>query len=36
VTQENIGAFDKELSAEAIADIERVHRQRKDPSVRFS
>lgn len=32
--KENIGAFDKELSAEAIADIERVYRKRRDPAVR--
>ena len=32
--QENIGAFDKELSAEALEDVEKVYRKRKDPSVR--
>jgi diketogulonate reductase-like aldo/keto reductase len=32
--QENIGAFDKELSAEAIEDVEKVYRKRKDPAVR--
>ena len=32
--QENIGAFDKELSAEAREDVEKVYRKRKDPSVR--
>lgn len=32
--QENIGAFDKELSAEAMEDVEKVYRKRKDPAVR--